>query len=130
MEAVEQQTLVDTDVLVNFLRGKNTKLLELQETGIHVSAVTCFELFFGALRSQKPKQNYTQTQKLVERVHVHPFTNQTATTAAKIHAQLLTQGNPVDIRDLFIAATALEHDLAVHTNNKKHFSKIPGLTLT
>ena len=31
--------------------------------------------------------------------------------------------------DLFIAATALEHDYTLVTHNTRHFSRIPGLKL-
>ncbi len=31
--------------------------------------------------------------------------------------------------DALIAATALEHGLALLTGNKKHFAKLPGLNL-
>ena len=38
-------------------------------------------------------------------------------------------GKPIDSFDLLIAATALENDLILVTNNLKHFSRIPGLKI-
>jgi tRNA(fMet)-specific endonuclease VapC len=31
--------------------------------------------------------------------------------------------------DLFIAATALQHGVTVLTNNRRHFERIPGLSI-
>jgi predicted nucleic acid-binding protein len=35
----------------------------------------------------------------------------------------------IDLRDLFIAATALAHDLSICTLDIEHFRRVPGLLL-
>jgi tRNA(fMet)-specific endonuclease VapC len=37
------------------------------------------------------------------------------------------RGKPISDMDMFIAATAIEEDLILVTDNVKHFSRIPGL---
>jgi predicted nucleic acid-binding protein len=44
-----------------------------------------------------------------------------------LRAAQLDSGTPIPQLDLFIAATALEHQLIVVTHNTKHFASIPGL---
>jgi tRNA(fMet)-specific endonuclease VapC len=50
-------------------------------------------------------------------------------TFAGIRASLETVGAPLDDMDLLIGATALSHNLTLVTNNEKHFSRIPGLSV-
>ena len=38
-------------------------------------------------------------------------------------------GSGVEIRDLFVGATALQQGYAVATENKEHFQRIPDLTV-
>jgi predicted nucleic acid-binding protein len=49
--------------------------------------------------------------------------------AATLLTTLEEKGTPIAHGDLFIAATALTHDLILVTNNAKHFSKVEGLAL-
>jgi tRNA(fMet)-specific endonuclease VapC len=48
---------------------------------------------------------------------------------ALIRGELAQKGLPVDQPDLFIAATALYHDLTLVTNNRKDFERVPSLRL-
>jgi predicted nucleic acid-binding protein len=49
--------------------------------------------------------------------------------AADLWAEARRGGHPQSDADLIIAATALEHGLALVTGNTTHFSWIPGLKL-
>jgi predicted nucleic acid-binding protein len=42
---------------------------------------------------------------------------------------LLDQGRPTMSTDLFIAATALVHDLTLVTHNTRHFQNVPDLAV-
>jgi tRNA(fMet)-specific endonuclease VapC len=48
---------------------------------------------------------------------------------AAIYGQLHQRGQLIGDADLLIAATALENDMALATNNVNHFQRIPVLTL-
>jgi predicted nucleic acid-binding protein len=58
-----------------------------------------------------------------------PFNTDTAMEAAKIFQLLQKQGNIIEFRDIFIAATAITNNLPIKTLNTKDFSKVPGLLL-
>ncbi|HEY9171794.1 MAG TPA: type II toxin-antitoxin system VapC family toxin [Verrucomicrobiae bacterium] len=49
--------------------------------------------------------------------------------AAQVARQLRVTGQTVGDNDLWIGATALHHQLALVTNNPRHFQGIPGLQL-
>ncbi len=46
---------------------------------------------------------------------------------ADIWADLSERGEPIGAHDLWIAATALVHELGVATRNASHFDRVPGL---
>lgn len=119
--------VVDTSIFIEFWRLKskqNTKLYQAVGTGpLYVSSVTIFELYTGANNSQKKKNLDTLLSNITEL----PFSNEIAIVAADKWAELRKINQQIEIRDLFIGATALAHDLPVLTLNTKHFSRISGL---
>jgi tRNA(fMet)-specific endonuclease VapC len=58
---------------------------------------------------------------------VLPLTEPIAVRAAAIYADLQLRGELIGDADILIAATALEHGLAIATGNIVHFERIPGL---
>jgi len=49
--------------------------------------------------------------------------------AAEVYHDLRKRNKMIEFRDLFIAATAIAHDLPVLTLNKKHFERIKGIEI-
>jgi predicted nucleic acid-binding protein len=49
--------------------------------------------------------------------------------ASRIARQLRSDGVPISDHDIWIAATALEHELPLVTGNLRHFQRVPGLPL-
>ena len=48
---------------------------------------------------------------------------------ADVWADLSERREPIGAHDLWIAATALAHDLGVATRNASHFGRVPGLSV-
>jgi len=91
-----------------------------------LSAVTYIELVQGC----RSKTELAQIKKglTMSRAHVLPMTaGITERAMALIESHALASG--LQLGDALIAATALEHGLTLLTGNKKHFAKLPGLTL-
>ena len=59
----------------------------------------------------------------VERLLCLPWESETGLRWAKLLATLRTAGVTMPVKDSFIAATALVHDLVVVTRNRKDFAK-------
>jgi predicted nucleic acid-binding protein len=109
-------TLLDTDVLIDHLRGH--RRLDLVDPAWRISVVTRCELFAGR-NTDEPSLRETLNQ-----VDELPVSRAIAESAGRIRrtAQL-------DIADALIAATALDRKLPLMTRNRRHFEQVVGLEL-
>lgn len=127
--------LLDTSVIVGYLRdkpGKQELIKNLFTEGdLVVSIITYGELEYGARKSG----NYSgEKEKLTQcfidlGIEILSLGKITMQLYAKIKRGLELKGSGLDDFDLLIGATALENDIALVTDNRKHFSRLPGLTL-
>lgn len=125
-----KKVLIDTDIIIDFLRtneGLFPTLLELQVQGnltLYISSVTIMELFVGT-SSQKQVQSQ-QLKELIDSFRVIPLDAKLAQFTGE-----LKRGKKWTIltSDLIIGATAIWFNAELVTNNRKHFSVIPGLKL-
>jgi tRNA(fMet)-specific endonuclease VapC len=124
--------LVDTDWAVWWLRGRPDvvqRLRALRTEGLAISAITLGELVTGVRRSRDQARNEEALQHFLRRVTVLPFTDATAYRWGEEQARLLDAGEAITEFDLAIAATALQHDLVLLTENRRHYERVAGLTL-
>ena len=131
---MEHRTIIDTDILIDFLRNKKEAVLlvtnlEDKKTLLATTAINAFELYYGAHKSRQSAQNLQATKTLLERLILLPLTPRSAQRAGHIYAELELEGNPIRLRDTFIAAIALTRKCSVATRNTEHFKKVKGLTV-
>jgi len=123
---------LDTDVLIDFLRGKNEVVDVIQEIEkefvLATTTVNLFELYFGAYKTGKEK-NVEAVNELAERIEVLELNKKSAELAGKIMAELEKKGLEIGIRDTMIAGTVLESGSILYTRNVKHFRKIKEIKL-
>ncbi len=119
--------VIDTSVFIDHLRSKNKSGNPLSqipiENGIYISTVTLYELYMGATAVQK----WSHVEKLTKDLTVLDFSNDVAKKSAKIFQELKQNNKVIEFRDIFIASTAICHNLPVFTLNKRDFSRINGL---
>lgn len=118
--------LVDTSVLIDFLRG-DTRAAELLErerrkAPIHASEITRLEVLAG----MRPKEE-SSTRLLLSALVWHPVDEDIAERAGQLGREWLPSHSGVDSADLAIAATALMLEVHVLTRNVRHFPMFPGL---
>lgn len=106
--------LVDSDVLVDHLRGHRRLLADGDE--LYVSVVSRAELFSGRAAEER------RVRRLLE-----PMTDVPLDAAIAERAGRLRRGTHRRLPDLLIAATALEHRLTLVTRNVRDFEGIRGL---
>ena len=129
-----KQSMLDTDVLSEFLRG-NPKVINkvdehLQEYGfINLSIITYYEILNGLLYKDARKQ-LTRFEEFVALNKVIPPTLRMAKTAAVIQADLRKKGTEIGHTDTLIAGIAITSELQLVTNNTDHFKRIKGLEIT
>jgi tRNA(fMet)-specific endonuclease VapC len=128
---VSRQVLIDTDVLSNAIRRNRVVVARFrryvaQHGRFTISSMTRYEV----LRGMKVKSAIKQIAKLeafCEANEVLAVTESVIDRATDVFADLYSRGKLIGDADILIAATALEHDMALATNNVKHFENIVGL---
>jgi tRNA(fMet)-specific endonuclease VapC len=107
METIK--TVIDTDLLIDLLRNQKQATafiteLERKNLVLATTAINIFELHHGAHKSQESEKNLQAINVLVSRLSVLPLTDRAAKKAGHIYALLEQQGQPIGLRDTFIAA--------------------------
>ena len=123
---------LDTSVLVDNLRGKKqtiqfVKRLEDAGTILSTTAITCFELYYGAYRSKRRDKNLTATKVLLSRLVILDLTDESSDEAGEILALLEERGDLIGFRDALIAAIAIINNVPLATHDTEHFSRVPDL---
>lgn len=124
--------LLDTNICVYWLKG-NEKIeinaLSIGLDNLSISFINLSELYYGAYKSERRKENLEAIQKMLERINIIDSSDEVCRLFGDLKAKLGKDGKIIDDADLFIAACAIEHGLILVTNNEKHFGRIVGLKL-
>ena len=121
--------LIDTDLLIDLERGDSAIEGVLGEEERAISVITVSELLHGVLRASGATRarRHAFVEHLLAGIQAIPITEPVARIHADIWSGLADRGEPIGAHDLWIAATAITHGLAIATRNKTHFDRIPGL---
>ena len=123
--------LIDTDLLIDLERGEASVESVLGEQAGTISVITVSELLHGVLRAEGAARTHRRAfvEHVLAGVEAIPITQRVARVHADIWSGLATRGEHVGAHDLWIAATAVAHGLAIATRNISHFERIPGLRI-
>ena len=123
--------LLDTDVLINHLRGKDILQERVIKFGAYISIITQAELYYGAYKSGKKQKGVDEIEYNLGLLKIRLINLDTNIlfNFANIKADLEKQGRRLEDFDLLIAATAITHGLTLISKNTKHFERIKGLKL-
>jgi predicted nucleic acid-binding protein len=123
------RTLLDTDILSDFLRGKNAEVQDrarsyLREHGrLTISVVTVFEVVRGRYQASQVSRAI-EFLAWVRSADVIPFDAECARVAGEMAGVLLRGGITVGVADVLIAATAIVHQVTVATANIAHYERM------
>ncbi len=86
------------------------------------------ELRFGFLNGTKGRENEANLVRFLDRARVEVLScdEETAARYAELKLQLKTQGTPIPINDVWIAALVLQHHATLFTRDAD-FERIPQL---
>ncbi|MFX1480211.1 MAG: type II toxin-antitoxin system VapC family toxin [Promethearchaeota archaeon] len=124
--------LLDTDLLIGFLRGNNeavkiiSKLLE-RHVILYTTSINAAELYFGAFLSSRIQDNMEAVEKLLNTIKIIPFELVHSKIYGEIRSDLQKRGEIINEIDIFIATMAIEKDLPIITRNTTHFERIMKL---
>ena len=121
--------LLDTNALVALLTDKGSKIAKrarlYKPADIGISAIVVHELFYGAFKSQRWKQNVSLIDDLY--FEVVDFDKEDARHAGQVRAALAAKGTPIGPYDVLIAGQAKARDMVLVTHNTKEFGRVPDL---
>jgi tRNA(fMet)-specific endonuclease VapC len=122
--------LLDTDVLIAFLRGKNPELKAkveefiTQDIPLYMSMISLGELYLGAFKSENPPKNLFLVNSLKDQIDLVDLTEDTVMLYGEIEAVLEKAGQVVGDFDVLIASTAITHAMTLVSGNDRHFQRI------
>lgn len=128
MDHVAGLVVVDSDLLIDFLRGRGegvSVVRSLLPAGrLRFTAVTAFEVRVGAdfLDRGADLLRLFRTRTL-------PLDLAAGVRAGEIHAGLRASGSAVGLADALQAGICIRFGLPLATRNRNHFERIPDLEL-
>lgn len=133
MENMEDRIVVDSDILVNFLRNKEKEVELLKKMSEEVTLATtdinAFELYYGAYKSSRQDENLAATKGLLNSLLLLSTSEDSMEMAGMIITDLEKKGKAIEIRDLLIGSICLTNSLTLLTSNKRHFENMEGLKI-
>lgn len=119
-----KHVLIDTDVMVDFLRGypKAVALVQAQSARIILSSIVAAEFYAGA----RDDEELGTLDSLIRLFHIVPVSLEIA-RAAGLYKRDYAKSHGVGLADAIIAATAQAENADLSTLNTKHYPMIKGL---
>ena len=119
--------LVDTDVLIDFLRGYGPAVSFLNDHSdqIVLSAVVVAELYAGA-RGAKEDPEQTVLENLLSLFRVVPINNEIARLGG-LYRRDYGPSHGISLPDALVAATAFLEHAELKTLNVKHYPMFEGI---
>lgn len=121
--------LLDTNAYIAFKNNQTPAIEIIRDTSIiGINTIVIGELLGGLMVGNKSDFNRQQLQQFLAspRVEIFSIDQQTAEYYALIYSQLRRKGRPIPTNDIWIAATAMRHNLSLFTYDND-FKPIDGL---
>ena len=122
-------TLLDTNIVIEVFDGNKDiadKIYKLP--AFYLTSIVLGELYVGVNRVANRAKHLKKVNDFLKLCTVLEVDSTTAIYYGEIVAALYKKGKPLPINDVWIAATALQHDLTLITRDK-HFNEISNLKI-
>jgi len=126
--------ILDTDILISFLRNKKKAVnmmssLIKSKTILTTTIINVGELYTGAYLSSQVAKDINAIEKLLEKFEILEYTKEDSRVFGQIQANLIKTGNKIGKMDTIIGSIALNRNEVLITRNVKHFEMIPRLKI-
>ena len=124
-----KQFVIDTNIYSAFKTNHSPTVDRFREAEkIVVCSTVHGELLAGFKCGSRENKNTVELETFLDRPRVSYVTTDASTAEfyAEIFKRLRAKGTPIPTNDMWIAASAMQHGLAVCTRDK-HFRNIEGL---
>lgn len=123
--------LLDTNICIYLLKGQRGIVEKIEVTGCDncfITDVTLAELWFGAYNSNRIEQQKRGVSYLEQLFNVISIKDSVELFGSN-KAYLKSRGTIIDDFDILIGSAAIKHNLIMVTENVKHLSRLPGITV-
>ena len=126
---------LDTDVLIDYLRKPSNEIKRVMECVFEkklnacITSINAFEIWFGAYLAPEKAQLAECTEEFLGQLEVVDFDYESSVEAGRVSADLRKNGEPIEIRDLFVGCICKVNGMSLITRNLKHYKRIDGLKI-
>jgi len=119
--------LIDTDVLIWYMRGNAKALNEIEKLkNFNISVITYMELVQG----MRNKNELTTLRKALKNWHCKViYINEEISAKAMFYVEQHYLSHSMQIADALIAATAYTNGIKLITGNDKHYKIVKEITI-
>lgn len=127
--------ILDTDVLIYYLRGQNdsyTKMKNLKknEEALNTTIFNLVELYKGCYSMKNVAKGLMKVKLLVDALdEIYLFDNDSAEEFPRLSSDLQNRGQVIGIMDELIASICIVHQESLYSGNVKHFERIDDLNI-
>jgi predicted nucleic acid-binding protein len=123
---VAERLLLDTDVLIEYLRGRSeaVEYLESLSSDLYLSVISVAELFAGV----KDDEEERSLKRFLLAFVILPVTEKVARVGG-LYRRDFRPSHGTGLADALIAATAEENGANLVTFNRRHFPMVPRITV-
>jgi tRNA(fMet)-specific endonuclease VapC len=119
--------LLDTNIVIALFANDSDVIDNLSKAeGIFIPSVVIGELFYGAHKSARAKDNLARIDEFASSNIVLGCETETARVYGEIKDALRMKGHPIPENDIWIAAIAVQHNLTL-VSRDEHFNEIETL---
>ena len=123
--------LLDTNAVVDLLRGSDSVRLKMKEVGIDriaIADLTIYELYCGAYFSNDKEANLSIINQLIQNIAITPSSYAYEEAAHQKHS-LKKKGELIEDIDILIGSTAIVEGRILVTGNVNHMNRLEGIML-
>lgn len=121
--------LLDTNIVIEVFDGNKDVADKINKLPtFYLTSIVLGELYIGVNRVTNKAKHLKKVNDFLKLCTVLDVDSTTAVYYGEIVAALYKKGKPLPINDVWIAATALQHDLTLITRDK-HFNEISNLKM-
>lgn len=120
--------VTDTSFLVDYLDGADEAGVFVEnhrDQPFYAPTLALFETYRGGARAGGP-ESVERIEEALEFVQPLPLDETIAREAALLEAELLDDGNPINLGDVLVAATCRHHGARL-VSDDDHFENVQGL---
>ena len=125
---MSQVYLLDTNIIVPILNRDIVLRNRIETIDFVISGTILGELYFGAYRSGKQQENLAKIEIFKTQCTIINCDEGTSDIYGQIKQQLRVKGRPIPENDIWIGATAIQHDLIL-VSRDMHFQEVDNLHL-